>query len=173
MDTIIVALQVVPTELVIVVTDDELVTAEMQRLGVTTLADPGRGLNDAVRVGLDEADRRRPAHPAAVLLGDLPALRPEELYDGLRACAAAEAALVPDHDGQGTVLLTHHDSSLLSPQFGRGSAARHARHCTVMDLDLPTLRHDVDDLASLQAALEMGVGEWSSRVLSATARRSA
>ncbi|MDE9367840.1 2-phospho-L-lactate guanylyltransferase [Luteipulveratus sp. YIM 133132] len=173
MDTLSVVREVVRADRVIVVTEDDLVSAEMARHDITTVPDPGRGLNGAVREGLHEATRRDSRLPAAVLLGDLPALRAEELSAGLRACAATESALVPDREGSGTVLLTHHDATALAPRFGRGSAARHARRCTVLQLDLPTLRHDVDDIGSLERAIEMGIGPWSSRVLDPTARRTA
>ena len=173
MDTLTVVREVVRADRVIVVTEDDKITAEMARHDITTVTDPGRGLNGAVQAGLREADRRRPGLPAAVLLGDLPALRADELYAGLRACADTESALVPDHDGSGTVLLTHHDAAALAPRFGRGSAARHARRCTVLELDLPTLRHDVDDITSLELAVEMGVGPWSSEALAAADEQSA
>ncbi|AKU16347.1 2-phospho-L-lactate guanylyltransferase [Luteipulveratus mongoliensis] len=173
MDTLSVVLEVIRADRVIVVTEDDKITAEMAERDITVVPDPGRGLNGAVRVGLDEALRREPTLPTAVLLGDLPTLKADELYAGLRACAATESALVPDHDGSGTVLLTHHDPAALAPRFGRGSAARHARRCTVLELDLPTLRHDVDDIESLEAAVEMGIGPWSSGVLGSPTPQSA
>ncbi|CAG7573763.1 2-phospho-L-lactate guanylyltransferase [Barrientosiimonas humi] len=172
LDTLDAVLDVVRTDRLIVVTEDDLVTAHLAERDVRTVPDPARGLNPAVQAGLAEAVRRDAGLPTAVLLGDLPALRPAELLAGLRACAATESALVPDHDGHGTVLLTHHDPRALAPRFGRGSAARHARRCTVLDLDLPTLRHDVDDLASLDRAAELGLGEHSAAALGAE-RRSA
>jgi 2-phospho-L-lactate guanylyltransferase len=66
---------------------------------------------------------------------------------------------VPDADGTGTVLLSALDSEHLVPAFGEGSAARHARlgH-TLLELPLPGLRTDVDDLASLTAAAQLGLG---------------
>lgn len=165
LDTLETVLQVIRRERVIVVTADDEVTAQMDRWGVGVVADPGRGLNGAVRAGLDEAVHREESVAAAVLLGDLPALRADELRAGLRACAATESALVPDRDGRGTVLLTHHDPRALAPAFGHGSAALHARRCTVMELDLPTLRHDVDDLDGLHEARRLGLGPRTSRVL--------
>lgn len=165
MDTLEAVLAVVRADRVIVVTEDDEVRRLMDQRGVSTVDDPGRGLNSAVRAGLVEATRRDESLPTAVLLGDLPALRPDELFAGLRACAATESALVPDHDGDGSVLVTHHDPQALAPAFGRGSAARHARRCAVLPLQLPTLRHDVDDLDSLRVAVELGVGRWCRREL--------
>ncbi|WP_018155462.1 2-phospho-L-lactate guanylyltransferase [Demetria terragena] len=165
LDTLEAVLQVIPPERLIVVTEDDEVEAAMARYDVRTVPDPARGLNPAVQAGLAEAVRRDATVPTAVLLGDLPALQPADLSAGLRACAATESALIPDHDGDGSVLMTHHDPSALAPRFGRGSAARHARRCTVLELDLPTLRHDVDDLESLERAVELGVGRFTAEAL--------
>lgn len=165
LDTLEVVTEVVRADRVIVVTEDDVVESRMSQRGVSTVADPGRGLNEAVRAGLAEAERRAPELPVAVLLGDIPAVRPDELSAALRACAATESALVPDHDGSGTVLLTHHDARALTPRFGRGSAARHARRCTVLELDLPGLRHDVDDLDALLRAERLGLGVHTAQAL--------
>lgn len=165
LDTLDAVLEVIPAERLIVVTEDDEVERAMSQRDVDTVPDPTRGLNPAVQAGLDEAVRRNETLPTAVLLGDLPALRPHDLSAGLRACAATESALIPDHNGDGTVLLAHHDPAALAPRFGRGSAARHARRCTVLELDLPTLRHDVDDLESLHEAVELGVGQHTERAL--------
>ena len=62
------------------------------------------------------------------------------------ACAAHPAALVPDADGTGTVLLTS-TTGQPDPQFGPGSAARHGEHAVRLELDLPGLRRDVDTAA--------------------------
>lgn len=94
-----------------------------------------------------------------MLLGDLPALRPEDLRAALAACARLDRAVVPDADGSGTVLLTGLGPGRLEPSFGPGSAARHEALGHVrLPLDLPRLRTDVDDAASLAAAVALGAG---------------
>lgn len=173
LDTLHAVLEVIPAERLIVVTEDDEVERAMRKQDVRTVPDPARGLNPAVQAGLAEAIRRDASLPTAVLLGDLPALLPGDLSAGLRACAATESALIPDHVGEGTVLLTHHDPAALAPRFGRGSAARHARRCTALPLDLPTLRHDVDDLDSLDRAVALGVGRHTTRALASQTPRSA
>ena len=165
LDTLDAVLQVVPARQVLVVTTDPEIRLQMRGLGAVLVNDPGRGLNSAVAAGIDAASVRAPNGPAAVLLGDLPALTADELSDGLAACAAVEAAVVPDHEGTGTVLISHHDASRLTPRFGTGSAARHARSATVLELDLPRLRTDVDNDDSLHRAVELGVGPWTRRLL--------
>ena len=71
---------------------------------------------------------RAPAGPGvAVLLGDLPALRPSDLADALSMAAAHDRALVADADGTGTTVLTALPGVALDPRFGAGSAAAHER----------------------------------------------
>lgn len=167
LDTLQVVLQVVPGSQVVVVTSDPEVRLQMVDRGAQVVGDSGRGLNAAIADGISWVTAHRPGSPAAVLLGDLPALDAAELSAGLAACAATESAVVPDLDGTGTVLLTHHDAARLAPRFGSGSAARHARTAAVLTPDLPRLRTDLDDDTALQAAVGLGVGPWTRRVLGA------
>lgn len=152
---------------IVAVTSDEWVTATATSLGCAVVPDPADGLNAAVRAGLAEASL--PGAGVAVLLGDLPALRAEDLLAGLAACARHERAVVPDLEGTGTVLLTGRPGCQLTPSFGTGSAARHARTATTLSLDLPRLRQDVDDLADLTAAAQLGVGPHTALVLAQAA----
>ena len=95
----------------------------------------------------------------AVLLGDHPALRPDELRAALDAAAAYPLAVVPDAEGTGTALLTARRGAVLAPRFGPRSAERHVDTGAVrLELDLPGLRWDVDDRAALEAAVHLGVG---------------
>jgi 2-phospho-L-lactate guanylyltransferase len=173
-----------PPSHVHVVSSDETVRSYAAGLGAVAVPDPGRGLDEAVRAGLRSASasatdqgaawlRPRaatdgdvlPADGLAVLLGDLPCLRPDDLRAGLAAAARHPRAVVPDAQGSGTVLLTSLTGHL-EPAFGAGSAARHAAagHHR-LDLALPRLRTDVDDDRSLAAALALGVGPATLRVL--------
>jgi 2-phospho-L-lactate/phosphoenolpyruvate guanylyltransferase len=145
------------------------------------VADPGRGLNAAVRTGI--ADLRQERHDGrghddgghddgghddgglvAALLGDLPALRPDELDDALAAAAAviaggAPAAFVADHTGEGTTLLVLTRPGHGGPHFGPGSAGAHAAAGAVpLRGDWPGLRHDVDVPADLDRVLALGAG---------------
>ncbi len=127
----------------VVVTADAALAAEARSLGAAVVPEsrPGAGLDAAVRDGLAAC----PEAPTAVLLGDLPALLPEDLATALTACAGtlrhASAVVVPDADGIGTVLLAAARPHDVDPAFGPASAAVHARRGAVrLDLDLPRLR---------------------------------
>lgn len=127
-------------------------------------ATPGAGLVAAVHAGLAAAGRR--AGPVAVLLGDLPALRPGDLAAGLVAVQAAletypdaPMAAVPDTEGTGTVLLGARRPADLDPAFGPDSMAEHRlRGAVVLAPDAPRLRRDVDTMDDLYAAVALGVG---------------
>lgn len=169
-----------------VVTADPDTAVLAQRLGAAVVPDPRLGLNAAVAVGIAAAAgaarasraaqglSRPDASPGsgaaiAVLLGDLPALRPEDLVAALSAAAGFERAVVPDADGTGTVLLTARRGAL-EPAFGAGSAERHVRAGHErLDLDLPRLRTDVDDDLSLTRARALGLGPATSACLAAPA----
>lgn len=187
-----------PSGQVFVVAGDARVAGWAAELGAVVVADPGEGLNAAVAAGIARAARPTPgdlesghldtgdrdagdldagcrgagsAVPVAVLLGDLPALRPDDLAAGLAAAAAYDLAFVPDADGTGTVLLTALDAGALRPRFGAGSARRHEEggHRR-LDLPLPRLRTDVDDAGSLARAAALGLGPRTAALL-ADARR--
>ena len=173
-----------PAPQLVVVTSDPEVETVARGLGAVVVADPGLGLNAAVAAGRDwvlsQADpnddtggqspgQRTPA-PVAALLGDLPALRPDDLLAALEAAADHDLALVADTQGTGTVLLTAKDGAALVPRFGAGSAARHTAAGHVpLALALPRLRTDVDDDQDLAAALALGVGPATSAVLDRSA----
>lgn len=146
---------------ILVVTADDRVRLMAEGFGAQVVADPGTGLDDAVGAAL----RLSPAHrPCAVLLADVPAVRPGDVALALDACAAAFAdgavrALVPDTDGSGTVLLAAAYPAAVRPQFGPGSALRHAGDgAAVLEVELPRLRRDVDTPEDLAAAIDLGVG---------------
>lgn len=125
--------------------------------GVRVVADPGDGLLAAVAAGLAALPA---GAPSAVLLGDLPALRPVELDDALTAAARHERAFVPDAEGSGTALIVARAGVPHAPGFGADSAARH-RAAGYVELSLPAgsgLRRDVDTLEQLRAAASLALG---------------
>ena len=148
----------------VVVTGDPAIAA-WAAAGAEVVADPREGLDAAVAAGLRHA-RGSGCARAAVLLGDHPSLRPDELTAALEA--AVGATVVPDTAGAGTaVLLVPLDGDEPRPTaFGPGSAAAHeALGYRRADLDAPGLRTDVDDAASLWAAVRIGVGATTAEAL--------
>ena len=135
--------------------------------GVTELASfvqAQPGLNGGLAEAARWAAQRWPGYGLAVLVGDLPALRPQDLGAALAAAAEQPHAFVADAPGTGTTLLTAAPGALLNPEFGPGSAARHAR----AGVHLPAaagLRADVDTAEDLRAALRLGIGPATAAVL--------
>ena len=165
LDTITAAAAVIPPAQLFVVTADELTATFVRDWGGIVVADQGDGLNPAIRLGIGRADAELGPGPTAVLLGDIPTLRPQDLIAALLACRRHRAALVPDASGTGTVLLSALSANDLHPRFGPGSAREHSRDCVRLDLDLPALRTDVDDDRTLRTAIAIGVGRHTALVL--------
>jgi 2-phospho-L-lactate/phosphoenolpyruvate guanylyltransferase len=117
----------------------------------------GDGLNQAVREARALAAHRWPDDGVAALVGDLPALRPDELRAALTLAAATAHAFVPDSAGTGTTLLTAGPGVDLEPAFGPGSAERHAGFAARLPAG-PGLRLDVDTAGDLEQARVLGVG---------------
>ena len=139
----------------VVVTDDRAVAAAVRELGARVVPDPARGLNAAMRFGADDV-AGLPAY-RAVLTGDLPALRPEQLDEALGRVTAR--SFVPDAAGTGTVLLAVPPHQPLDPRFGPLSAGAHAGSgATELTGDWPGLRQDVDTAADLGTVLGLGAG---------------
>lgn len=148
-------------ERVVVVTGDETVAATE---GVEVVADPGAGLHAAIQAGIAVV---APGTPAAVVLADLPALTPEALDDALALAAEQPRSYVADAISTGTTLLAARRADALRPRFGEGSAERHRAEGHV-ELPVPVssgLRVDVDELADLHLALDLGVGMHTRAVL--------
>lgn len=165
LDTISAALASVPADHLVVVTSDEHTARFVRDQGGVVVPDQGGGLNSAIRSGIGHVERVLGQGPTAVLLGDIPTLRPQDLVDALSICGAHPRALVPDASGTGTVLLTAQSPRDLNPRFGPESAREHSRDCVRLDLDLPALRTDVDDDVALSQAITLGVGRHTAVVL--------
>lgn len=172
-DTLASVLNAIPATHLAVVSSDPQVGPWAHRLGAAVIPDPGRGLNAAISAGLahwqlpvpcgaDSAPRL-----VGVLLGDLPALRADDLLTALEAATAHPAAVVPDLDGTGTVLLTStRGASAVRPAFGPGSARAHAIDGAVrLELNLPRLRTDADTAHALQLIRGLGAGPRTSALL--------
>ena len=150
----------------VVVTGDPVVAALARAAGDEVVGGDDQGLDAAVQAGLARAAQHWPRLGRAVLLADVPALRPEDLAQALRAARPHPRSFVPDREGSGTVLLAARPGAEPRPSFGAGSAARHERLGAVrLDLDLPRLRRDVDTTEDLRDAAALGLGPATRAVL--------
>ncbi len=153
LDTVDAALATPGVTGVLVVTSEGASAAFDETEALVLIEDEPAGLTAAIALGIETAaEMSAPGRGIAVLLGDLPALLPEELAAALGAAAKFDRAMVPDADGSGTTLVTAADGAAHSTAFGVGSAAQH-RAAGYVELDIPVssgLRNDVDTLSSLR-----------------------
>jgi 2-phospho-L-lactate/phosphoenolpyruvate guanylyltransferase len=170
LDTVSAAIAAASVGRVLVVGDDPSLAD-----GAEFVREPGgseRGLLPAIRHGIAHA-RVEEAVPVAVLLGDLPALRPEELDAALGAAARHPLAFVRDADGTGTTLATAGAGVPFEPRFGPDSAARHAA-AGFVELEAsvaPGLTRDVDTVDGLETVLHHGVGDHTAEAVARLADR--
>ncbi|MBM7502628.1 NTP transferase domain-containing protein [Agromyces aurantiacus] len=181
---------------VVVVSDEPAIEHALRGLpGVDVVPEPAaRGLGAAIAHGIAVAAQRPPvttvdvglrlvqpasrAHTGngggvAVLLGDVPSVRSEDLDAALEAAARHPLAFVPDAEDTGTTLATARAGEPFEAHFGRDSAARHAAAgfadlaAAHPDAIAARLRRDVDTAAELRAVVALGVGPHTSAALRA------
>jgi len=142
-----------------VVTDDPAVAEVAAGAGARVVRHPEEGLSPSVDAGA-AALAGSGAEGVLIVLGDVAGALPEDLEALVRALGSLGgrgAVLAPARDGGSSALLrAPHD--VLPSRFGPESAARHreaARRAGVpfRELDLPSLRIDVDDTEDLELLL--------------------
>jgi 2-phospho-L-lactate guanylyltransferase len=140
---------------VIVVTDDDGLPLLLPD-AVRFVPDPGAGLNAAIDAGAASASLER----RAALLGDLPALAPEDLGAALRAACGLARGVVADAEGTGSTLVTATAGITWKSRFGPGSFMAHRRMgCVAIGVKArSSLRRGVDTAAGLAHAAELGLG---------------
>ncbi|WP_353814546.1 2-phospho-L-lactate guanylyltransferase [Agromyces sp. SYSU T00266] len=172
---------------VVVVSDEPVVERELRGApGVEVVPESGpRGLAAAIahgiavaRAGAESGAGAGGADAAvAVLLGDLPAVGPDDLDAALAAAARHPLAFVADAEGTGTTLATALPGATFAAHFGPDSAARHraAGFADLVGLDPPSiapgLRRDVDTAGELHEAVALGVGTRTAAVVDGLADR--
>ena len=168
LDTLSVALAMGEVSRVLVVTAD----AEAQDMAVSMGAlvvgdDPRQGINAAILRGAARACQIEPDAPVAAITADLPALRAVELSQVLAAARAYPRAFLADHTGCGTTLLAARYGHLLRPAFEGSSRRNHALSGAqeIAHPEVRTVRLDVDTQGDLQNAQELGLGIYTSRLL--------
>lgn len=164
-DTVAAALATPQVRAVLGVTDDHRFASELAAQGCEVVPDGVSGdLNGTLRQAAAEVARRWPGATAVALCADLPALLPADLEEVLTAVHAARPSFVRDAAGEGTTLYAA-PAEAFDPRFGPGSAQAHLQSgAAEIDLPVPTLRLDVDDVADLGRALLLGVGPRTAEV---------
>ncbi len=147
----------------VLVVTSSTIASQFEASGARVIIEAEHGLNAAVRQGIAAAGDGR----VAVLLGDVPALRPQELAAALALAAHHPLAFVADADNDGTVLISALDPTDHRPAFGAHSRAAHLA-AGYVELEIPLdsgLRRDVDTPEQL-AALDSRLGPRTRAVLS-------
>ena len=166
-DTVTAALGCPLVAVVLAVTDDVVLAHGLAGFGAHVLPDgTSDDLNASLGQAAAEAARRWPDLAVAALCADLPALRAVDLAVALAAASEAGRAFVPDAEGQGTTLVASVSVAGFTPCFGPDSRAAHlaAGLHEIADLEVPSLRRDVDTPVDLDAARELGVGPRTAQV---------
>lgn len=172
-DTIAAAAGAAMVHRVVAVCSDAVVRQALARDGVAVIGDePAAGLNPALRYGAALLRATSPTVAVGALQADLPALRPEEL-DGAVGEGLATGCRVfcTDRSGIGTTLLLAPPHLHLDPRFGPGSAAAHrAGGARELAGRWPGLRCDVDTVADLAVAADLGLGPFTRAALTVIVR---
>lgn len=163
LDTLNAASRCAQVSKLVVVTDEVQIRRRFRRQrGWTVLADPGAGLNTAISHGTAYVAARYPTLSVAVLMADLPALRPDELDEALTEARQHPLAFVADSDGIGTTLFAARQAWSAATCFGTRSAARHLELGAVpVGARVPTVRRDVDTVQDVAGAMALGTGPWT------------
>jgi 2-phospho-L-lactate/phosphoenolpyruvate guanylyltransferase len=167
-DTVSALLDTACVRRVLVVTDEVTLATWLAGLGVPSIPDASSDdLNQTLMQGAAELLRREPGLRPAAVCADLPSLRPQELSEVLASVDPGRTAFVADAAGVGTTLYTAPALETFRPQFGFRSRAAHldAGAVELDTTDAPSLTRDVDTPDDLRAALDLGVGNRTSFVL--------
>lgn len=152
-------------EAVLVVTSDPDIARDASAAGAQVVAERRPlGMDRAAALGRRRALAARPASAVAVIVADLPELRPGDVDTFVREFLVAQRPMfVPDMDGAGTTCVIHGHGPWPGVSFGRGSAGRHMELGYVRSADAPpSLRRDLDtadDLATFVSTLTDAVAQ--------------
>ncbi|WP_158890222.1 2-phospho-L-lactate guanylyltransferase [Amycolatopsis anabasis] len=165
-DTLAAARAAARVRRVLVVAVDPQALAGLAELEVEIVRQPGGGgLNAAYRHGAELLRADDPSVVIGALQADVPALRPAELDAALRD-ADGRRAFVADRPGTGTTLLLSAAGGSLEPRFGVGSAYAHAESgARPIELEVPSLREDVDTADDLAHAAALGLGKHTTALV--------
>ncbi|GGG06416.1 2-phospho-L-lactate guanylyltransferase [Rhodococcoides trifolii] len=172
-DTLDAAAAAVPVSGWSVVTPDSRVARFVHDLGGHVIPEPplAGSVDDRLNTALASADRHVRGTNGVVdviaLQADLPALRTDELEEAFTESDPQGRSVVVDHTGTGTAaLIVRGTADPLGPQFGEDSARRHIESgAAPLTGNWPGLRLDVDTAVDVRAAVELGVGPHTGRLL--------
>ncbi|MFJ6598509.1 2-phospho-L-lactate guanylyltransferase [Streptomyces violaceusniger] len=127
------------------------------------------GLNAAARLGAAAAAGHGAGvrtDPVAVVAADLLALKPRELASVLAEASRHPRAVLADHRGHGSTVLTAQDPSFLLPGFEGASRARHAANGAyeIAHSGVAGARLDIDVPGDLALAAALGLGTHTAAV---------
>lgn len=166
-DTVTAALASPLVGAVLVVTDDHVLAATLRGLGAHVVPDGVTDdLNGSLLQAAAEARRRWPELAPAAVCADLPALRSADLTRALEAASEHGTSFVPDVNGDGTTMVVALSAEEFAPRFGAGSRDAHVSEGAheLVEIDVPTLRRDVDTPDDLRDAVRLGVGKRTAEV---------
>ncbi|TFD47709.1 2-phospho-L-lactate guanylyltransferase [Cryobacterium frigoriphilum] len=174
LDTVAALVAASTVERVVVVTADAALGVRLAALGAVIVPETraaGDPLNAAIVQGADAARRLAPTAHLAIVTGDLPALRSDDVDHALRLAARHECSMMPDAEGTGTTMLLARVGVSLTPRFGLGSRAAHeaAGHVPLEVAATASIRRDVDTPADLEVARTLGLGPHTAALLAADA----
>ena len=169
LDTVAACLATPSVARVLAVTEDAPFASRLTELGCAVARDGAVGdLNESLRLAARVATGRWPDLVPVAVCADLPALSPGDLETVLGSWSG-EPAFVADAEGSGSTLYVAATDDF-RPLFGADSRAAHrADGATEVTVPVPTLRRDVDDLASLQQARGLGLGPHTAAVVAGIA----
>lgn len=168
-DVVTAASRAVTIRRTVVVTDDPDAQRVFEPRAIVIPDEPAAGLSAALRHGAQIAATRWPTDGVVAIAADLPAVTAGALDAVLRRCLPGRS-VVADLAGTGTVLLAATPGVPLAPDYEGHS---HSAHLNGGAGDLSVyasdgLRRDVDTLADLAQARDLGVGAATDAVLAAT-----
>ncbi|MEB3369001.1 2-phospho-L-lactate guanylyltransferase [Saccharopolyspora mangrovi] len=159
-DTVVAVAECEAVRRIVVVTADTTTWRSLPIRGLTVLSDPGGGLQQAVRTGVDAVAKPSEQRGIAVLTGDLPAARSSEWATAFELAERHPMSFIADTAGTGTTAFFMRSDSSRLPRFGERSRTAHLDMGAV-ELSHPsftTVRRDVDTRDDLREALALGVG---------------
>ena len=144
-------------ERVYVINNDVELSRNMKAYGVKMLRDPGKGLNNALKVWLKKFERE--SKSTLILPADIPLIKSEDLEQVIRLGAHHDMVISPSRN-MGTNALLLKPPTLLKPLFGSNSFQRHLKSALEMNVKLKVFENerigfDVDNPSDLKILLSM------------------